>query len=548
MSDKSVNNGFWENPLIWSEGTSPATTEVAEIASLVGVDANETVAGVMVDSGGMLTLSNATLTSAAGFTNNGSIGGVGVVVGDVVGPGSIMANGGTLEIKGAVDVTSAQPMLLTIAQASTLALDGAVGSQASVIFEGTPATLDLTGEGFKSNDFAATVSGFGAGDQIVVSSTDTGDQLKFSNDVLTVETSGGGVLEQIQLSGAYSADDFAFAHSGDTDVISDSAACFVRGTRILTERGGVPIEELKLGDLVVTRFGQSRAIKWIGRREVNCSAHPNPELVWPICVSRDAFGENQPARDLWLSPGHNIFSEGVIIPIEAVVNDKTVVQHRLETVEYWHLELDAHDIILSEGLPSESYLDTGNRRAFANGGGFVELHPDFRPNHWSDTCVPLKKEGEEINRTKTALLARAEALGHAVTSESNLHVVADGRRLEPMKFGGTQFAFVLPCDARDIKLVSRTFVPAHMVTDSTDHRRLGVCVTRLRIDAEDVPLDHESLSSDGWNELERDGDHARRWTAGVATIPRKGGLMVVEISEQGSYWSESDDDGARLRA
>src|SRR5208283_3219127 len=56
-------------------------------------------------------------------------------------------------------------------------------------------------------------------------------------------------------------------------------------------------------------------------------------------------------------------------------------------VTYWHVELDRHEVLLAEGLQVESYLDTGNRNAFANAEGFVELHPDFMPKH---TTVRLK--------------------------------------------------------------------------------------------------------------------------------------------------------------
>src|SRR5208282_6607811 len=97
-------------------------------------------------------------------------------------------------------------------------------------------------------------------------------------------------------------------------------------------------------------------------------------------------------------------------------------------VEYWHIELDSHDIILAEGLPTESDFDTGNRTAFVDGGAFLDLHPDFRPTHWAETRVPLVIDGPEIRRARAALLARAEAFGHEITAEADLHVIADGER------------------------------------------------------------------------------------------------------------------------
>ena len=103
-------------------------------------------------------------------------------------------------------------------------------------------------------------------------------------------------------------------------------------------------------------------------------------------VRAGAFGDGQPRRDLWLSPGHNIAFEGALIAACRLINGRSVGQIDQDHIEYWHVELDAHDVIYADGLPAESYLDTGNRTAFANGGAFIEAHPDFRPRHWAETC------------------------------------------------------------------------------------------------------------------------------------------------------------------
>ncbi len=88
------------------------------------------------------------------------------------------------------------------------------------------------------------------------------------------------------------------------------------------------------------------------------------------------------------------------MPISALINGVSIVQIEQDVVEYWHVELDAHDILLAEGLPAESYLDCGARAAFVNGGAFIEAHPDFRPKHWAETCLPLVKQGPAVARTK----------------------------------------------------------------------------------------------------------------------------------------------------
>jgi Hint domain len=550
MADKETGIGSWTDASLWSKGVPGANSNV-KIDGVVSLDSNATVKSVTVQQGGQLVLNDGTLSVANGLVDKGTIAGTGEIkTNDIEGKGVIEAVGGHLVIDGSVDAIGVQSTTLEIAKSSELQINGAVGSSATVDFLGKSGTLNLSGEGVGSNDFNGTVEGFAKGDKIIVASPGGGDKVNFDSatDVLTV-THGGATLETIQLSGDYTSDAFKLHHSDGVDTITLTAACYVRGARILSDRGNVAIEDLKIGDRVMTRSGETRPIIWIGQRKVDCASHPKPELVWPICVSRNAFGENLPERDLWLSPGHNVFSEGVIMPIEALINEKTVTQHRLQSVEYWHIELDAHDIVFAEGLPSESYLDIGNRNCFANAGEFVELHPDFAPKHEAETCVRLVKKGEEVTRTKAKLLARVKALGHVVSSEADLHILADGRRIDPMALGKMRFAFVIPSGSEHIQLVSRTFVPAHTVANSADCRELGICVKRLQIDEHDLPLDHDSLKGDGWSGLERREGHAdQRWTTGAVQFKKNSRLVIVDVATHGFYWDDPKEDVVRLYA
>jgi hypothetical protein len=104
-------------------------------------------------------------------------------------------------------------------------------------------------------------------------------------------------------------------------------------------------------------------IRWLGSRRID---FPDA-AAWPVRVRKDAFGPAAPARDLLLSPDHAIFVHGALVPARYLLNGGTVVAERVATVEYWHLELPAHGIVFAENLAAESYLDTGNRAAFAGG-------------------------------------------------------------------------------------------------------------------------------------------------------------------------------------
>jgi Hint domain len=335
-----------------------------------------------------------------------------------------------------------------------------------------------------------------------------------------------------------------FAHDDGNGGTLVDVACYARGTRILTGRGEVAVEALSLDDLVITASGCLRPIRWIGHRAVDCSRHPDPNAVQPVRVARDAFGEGLPSRELWLSPGHNIAHEGALVPISALVNGVSVAQVQQRRVEYWHVELFGHDVLVAEGLPAESYLDTGNRTAFAGGGAFIEAHPDFKPKHWADTCLPLALEGAPVIRAKARLIARLIEQGYRIDHEADAHVLADGRRVEPTHVSETRLAFVLP-RARNLTLCSNVFVPAHIRAECADFRELGLCIGRLQIDHDVIALESDQLPATEWSELERANEGLSfRWTTGAVSIRAGARVIVVDLANQGSYWREPNGGGA----
>jgi hypothetical protein len=191
----------------------------------------------------------------------------------------------------------------------------------------------------------------------------------------------------------------------------DGAPCFAAGTGIATLRGSVAVQDLQMGDMVLTVAGPPQPIRWIGHRHVDCSRHPHPDAVLPIRVKAHAFGDGLPARDLFLSPDHAIYAENVLIPIKHLVNDGAVAQVSVDRVTYYHIELERHDVVLAENLPTETFLDAGNRQSFTNGGTVVRLFPDFHAPALDMHLVweargyaPLIVAGEEVNRVRALLM------------------------------------------------------------------------------------------------------------------------------------------------
>lgn len=192
-------------------------------------------------------------------------------------------------------------------------------------------------------------------------------------------------------------------------------ACYAAGTRIATARGEVAVEDLEVGDLAVTLDGDEEAlsaIRWIGRSRINLARHPCRKRVAPILIKAHAFGEGAPHRDLLLSPDHSVLFEDALIPAHLLVNGTTVVRKsRMRAVTYFHVECEHHTILLADGLPAESYLDTGNRAAFENGGVVQMLYPDFAAQRWeADACCELVVTGPLLDDARAHLAGRAKEL------------------------------------------------------------------------------------------------------------------------------------------
>ena len=167
--------------------------------------------------------------------------------------------------------------------------------------------------------------------------------------------------------------------------------CYCTGTLILTDRGEVPVETLAIGDKVMTADGAARLIRWIGRRSYS-GRFARGNHVLPICIKAGALDENLPRRDLWISPNHAMFLRGALIEAQDLVNGVSIVRAAgMERVDYFHIELETHDIIVAEGALSESFVDDDSRGMFQNAHEFHALYPNehARPDPYCDPASPL---------------------------------------------------------------------------------------------------------------------------------------------------------------
>ena len=193
-------------------------------------------------------------------------------------------------------------------------------------------------------------------------------------------------------------------NTGDGSVII-TPLCFLRGTRILTPTGEVRVEDLQLGDAVVTRFGGIQPVKWIGRH----SPAPDNEVNTPVCIHAGALGERLPARDLYVSPGHSLLVDGSLLIASLLVNGVTVTQSWCPPrIDYFHVELATHDCVIAEGAWAETYADAQiSRDRFANAAEYDLLYPEAGPAPDAFTlCAPRPEQGAKLEAALRPVLAR----------------------------------------------------------------------------------------------------------------------------------------------
>jgi autotransporter passenger strand-loop-strand repeat protein len=369
-------------------GTEIVTSEDAAIGTNVGGQGYQ-----IVSSGGLarqtIVSSGTEAVLSGGTAIHTTLDAGGTVIVNGVASNSIIA-GGTLDILSGGTAAG----VITFTGSGTLIINGTTMPLTTISGFAVSDTIDLAGIAYSDSGTAAFNS---------------------STDILTVTE--GGSSYQLTLAGAAS-DSFDISQdSGSGSFVTISSVintggipCFAAGTLILTDRGEIAIEALAIGDRVITDDGAAEPIQWIGHRHIACNRHAAPGTVWPVRVEAHAFGPAAPHRALLLSPDHAILAAGVLIPVKHLINGTTIHQLRRSEVTYFHIQLARHTAILANGLPAETYLDTGDRGSFANAPGPIALHPAFGSERGDVSLImdalgyaPFRVTGSEIEAVRARL-------------------------------------------------------------------------------------------------------------------------------------------------
>jgi Ca2+-binding RTX toxin-like protein len=174
--------------------------------------------------------------------------------------------------------------------------------------------------------------------------------------------------------------------------IEQIVPCFTPGTLIATPRGERPIEDLRVGDKVLTRDNGIQEIRWVGRKDLDArDLSLNPHLR-PVLIRQGSLGAGLPERDMLVSPNHRVlvandrtalyFDEHeVLVAAKHLLAGNDIAQVAMAGTSYIHILFDRHEVVLSNGAWTESFQPgdyTLGGMGNAQRSEIFELFPELR--------------------------------------------------------------------------------------------------------------------------------------------------------------------------
>lgn len=316
------------------------------------------------------------------------------------------------------------------------------------------------------------------------------------------------------------------------------ALCFLAGSMIATPGGETLVENLCVGDRVISfdpatgEETEARVEKIITEKcHTGATGYPDFDAC-PVIVRRGALADSVPHTDLKITPEHCLFIDGKFVPVRMLINDVTVAYDRTTTsYTYYHIETARHAVIRANGLWTESFLDTHDRSVRKTQTPADVESPAERSKSWKqDAAAPLTTDRATVEKLHAYFAERASTLCAPsafeqveLTAEHGLEIrSADGRALEQIGIEGNVHVFALPAGESAVIIRSHASRPCDVIGPFYDDRRkFGVLVGAVTIldngTEHIVGKNRNSALHSGWHEAGQDDDAL--WTTGDASLP-----------------------------
>lgn len=412
-------------------------------------------------------------------------------------------------------------------------------------FGNTGSTIEIPGSGKVTNATYDSTS------KTTSITTDTGITVKVSGDY----TISNNSLYQQESGGNL------YISASPTNSLGTSAVlvCFLSGSMIRTSKGDVAVEDIQIGDQVVTfdwRNNQDviRPVIWTGKG--HCKVRfdlPDDEAGWPVRVIKNAISDGVPYKDMLITAEHCLFFRDRFVPVRMLVNGVSIFYDKsITSYDYYHVETEQHSVITADGMLTESYLDTGNRSSFRQEGKIATLRGAVK--NWADDAgAPLGVERSFVEPLFRALEWRENSVVGTnisttkieTTTDPDLHLITQtGAVIRPMRKTAHHYSFMLPPNTESVRIVSRSSRPSDVIGPFVDDRRyMGVAVADVQLQCAKQQFDITSHLQDekpsGWHDTDWT-DCA--WTNGNAELPLgdhlthgKMGILSMNIRAAGPY-------------
>ncbi len=181
--------------------------------------------------------------------------------------------------------------------------------------------------------------------------------------------------------------------------------CFTPGTLIATPRGEMRVEDLKIGDRVITRDNGIQDIRWVGARDMGGQELAEAAHLNPILIRQGALGNGLPERDMMVSPNHRVLvandktalyfeDREVLVAAKHLTGLEGIDRVEVSNVTYIHFMFAQHEVVLSDGAWSESFQpgDLSLRGVgTAQRNEILELFPDLKTREGIDAYSSARR-------------------------------------------------------------------------------------------------------------------------------------------------------------